>query len=776
MSTGIEQFRPAYRVPWGYTDMRDYVIGAGRSIQESELYAQFGGAPLLVDAIAALSTVGAPDHAVSVTNDDLRAVVPRAALAMRLLRYGASALLGGGALFVETPYEGSAVIAYQVGLRWTEVPTESRLSDAGAYELVRWREAIGERDVPMDVVDPGDGTIRIVLFRTGELSTTVARGWPSTNGGSRYVTAWLATPAAGHVDGVGNGIYSGNVVADAEGTISLVVPHTFGQDEAAISTDPADYQVVVHGMSIWRESDRNLATYEALDGDGNAFRPYAVLGHVLNGAVTYELAASTPSLASNALDLQQLAKDVITDPYTFDHDGLANLAQPVKTEARQNALQVARDAFDAADEEGTPYTIDNDGVANLTAPLQQLIRMLRRDLHDAGRYMRAPAVLLGTITETRAWWYGYGTASAGGVTTFTWPALPSPSWFLTRDENGRTRWVDTLASLAVDFDEENIDGAYIIYIEAEESGTDPGAEATRGRIKVDSVASGLPNGKLQLLQFLWVAPDVTSPQQIDPVRSYRPRPNNNPDASLRSGDAVAIRSLDLNGDSKPRLRLFMADASTDPETVDALEVVAAEDILEDAGATTVRQWTVSGPGGAADDLPDFATGGALIRALLGGSRDWYVAIHGDRIGIFDRATDDWFVSFYKGIGITLQDGVFSAPFGSFKARGRTAVVSPDATERLVGSVRIVELILGTGLTSPQTLARPHSLTNFDHANARCFGNIAASDRDDVFCRVTAIDATNVTVKIYSADGTNLPDNYNVTLDVLVHAPASVPAP
>jgi len=611
MGTSLEYFSPEYLVPWGNDDMRLRILEYVRAVQEAELYMQFGPLPLQVDTLAELTVDGGADAAISVANSNLRAVVPRAYGRLRALTYSGTDQVFASNVFAGLPYEAAAGITYHVGLRWCAYPTESRLSDSGAYELVRWKEGIGESGQPLSVTDNGDGTLTFLLATAaqGGVGPLGGRPWSADNGGNRYVRVWLADPVTGYIEASGSPV--GQAVhctaTNSDGAIvTVTVAHTFGQGSSP-STNAADYQVVVHGPSIWRATDRNLLAYTY---GSPAFRPYVFLGAVTDGAADTSAAPSSPSLGIVRNDLLQLAADLYDAPH-----------------------------------------LDGDGNPNLTLPLQALARLASyRFTRGAILGWRTPCAHFGTIAASKAWIDALSQTPVSGAIRFALGAWPASGWALVSEPSDSVPYfVSAWKSNGerVDFDTGSASGDYVIAMEAVFVSTAPGSEDVRAELIVFGLADlGSHARHLPIATFHWDGASVSSLVISDLGRDYRPGMERAADRTFRdsAGNVVSVGVLD-NTRPELRSRIYPVGVAVNPSD---LTRVWTKTWMPDAAT---RRFELTGIGGEEDGAGSGNLApGYKLEIGLGGADDLLIRAIDTKVTGLKRGTGTAKFEYYKDGG------------------------------------------------------------------------------------------------------------------------------
>jgi len=155
-------------------------------------------------------------------------------------------------LGTQVPFENTLSDLYFVGLQISNIPADVEINvRTGKIKYVFVEEAIGERADPDLVVDDGDGTMTIRVNSVTETAVdntgrTVKVFLKATEDGGAVGPQTLITPFEDLVvqyDGVNNFI---------ETTTGL------GQSATSISTDANDYEVVLSGPSVKKNTDLRL--------------------------------------------------------------------------------------------------------------------------------------------------------------------------------------------------------------------------------------------------------------------------------------------------------------------------------------------------------------------------------------------------------------------------------------------------------------------------------------------------------------------------------------
>jgi hypothetical protein len=162
-------------------------------------------------------------------------------------------------------FENALGTDYQVGLAYTEIPDGVQINpSSGLPEYIAIKEAIGESADP-DAVTDNTGTITFQIDSVCETGVSHA---------GRTARVYLKTPAKNAITAAL--AIEELTVAYTAGENRITTAGTLGQD--TVSTDPADYTVVLLGPSV-----KKNATIKATDG-------FAYIGTVAGAG-----AGSTPS-------------------------------------------------------------------------------------------------------------------------------------------------------------------------------------------------------------------------------------------------------------------------------------------------------------------------------------------------------------------------------------------------------------------------------------------------------------------------------------------------
>jgi hypothetical protein len=155
-------------------------------------------------------------------------------------------------LGTQVPFENELGIDYYVGLQFTYVPSEVETNvRTGKLKYVFAEEAIGERADPDLVVDDGDGTMTIRVNSVTEAGVdnsgrTVRVFLKSTEDGGGVGPQTLITPFE-------------DLTVQYNGTHNYIETTTgLGQSSTLISTSANDYEVVLIGPSVKRNTDLRL--------------------------------------------------------------------------------------------------------------------------------------------------------------------------------------------------------------------------------------------------------------------------------------------------------------------------------------------------------------------------------------------------------------------------------------------------------------------------------------------------------------------------------------
>ncbi len=152
----------------------------------------------------------------------------------------------------QVPFENTIAIEYFVGLQQTTVPADVEINvRTGKIKYVFVEEAIGERADPDLVVDDGDGTMTVRVNSVTEINAdntgrTVKVFLKATEDGGGVGPQTLITPFE-------------DLVVQYDGVNNFVETVTgLGQSATSISTSANDYEVVLIGPSVKKNTDIRL--------------------------------------------------------------------------------------------------------------------------------------------------------------------------------------------------------------------------------------------------------------------------------------------------------------------------------------------------------------------------------------------------------------------------------------------------------------------------------------------------------------------------------------
>lgn len=175
---------------------------------------------------------------------------------------GKGHLLDLDPLYAACKFENSLGIPYHIGLRYQDIPSGTEVNvRTGAIEYTFFEEGIGEKADPTSVIDNGS-TVTFIL-------TSITEAGVSNAG--RKVRAWLKKPI-----GQADAFYEG-VVYFSGGSNRMDTTHIFGQTAGLVSTNPADYEVVLLGPTVKRntnlDADPNYIYLGTVEGAGAGVQP-----------------------------------------------------------------------------------------------------------------------------------------------------------------------------------------------------------------------------------------------------------------------------------------------------------------------------------------------------------------------------------------------------------------------------------------------------------------------------------------------------------------------
>lgn len=141
------------------------------------------------------------------------------------------------------PFANVGATVYWIGARRQLRPNTVTGNTAdGQFYYDQTIEDVGELGPP-DAVSTHAGGLYLDI--DADPAGLVGTGWTAPE--PRYVVCWMVQPRTASADA----FYVGEIVWDGTaGKHRITVPHYFGQDEDAPSTDPAAYRVLVRGPTI----------------------------------------------------------------------------------------------------------------------------------------------------------------------------------------------------------------------------------------------------------------------------------------------------------------------------------------------------------------------------------------------------------------------------------------------------------------------------------------------------------------------------------------------
>jgi hypothetical protein len=216
---------------------------------------------------------------------------------------------------------------YHIGARLQRCPSMTAESvganpRTGAIEYLVDRMWIGELAHPNSVIDNGDGSVDLVC------TTLLQAGGTLRNHGDRSVLVWLDAPAS---PDFAVAFQAGTAVYDPAGGGSYGIASlpNMGQAAGLVSTDPADYWLLLPGWTVTTLDISAVSHYLYLGSFAGA--GVAPLSDVPIGAIdTTAVYRFGSTLGTIDADVWTLYRDLYTAP-SRDGDGLANLATPIET-------------------------------------------------------------------------------------------------------------------------------------------------------------------------------------------------------------------------------------------------------------------------------------------------------------------------------------------------------------------------------------------------------------------------------------------------------------
>lgn len=144
-------------------------------------------------------------------------------------------------LFDDSLFENTVAILYYIGLRYQNMPTGTEINvRTSAIKYTFFEEAIGELAEPDAVADDGDQTLTIIVDSVTEAGVSNA---------GRKVRVWLKTALS-----TSQTFQELTVVWDGSNN-KIETTHALGQTAGSISTTASDYQVMLLGPTIKRNTD-----------------------------------------------------------------------------------------------------------------------------------------------------------------------------------------------------------------------------------------------------------------------------------------------------------------------------------------------------------------------------------------------------------------------------------------------------------------------------------------------------------------------------------------
>lgn len=451
------------------------------------------------------------------------------------------AVASGAGKTTSVPYVRTGGVTYHIGAKHAEIPSQNAKALGGsAFAFARWQKVVGVNGAPDGVDDSVPGSL---LF---DLTTIVGGAWPNHATLNRAVTIWKVNPATSGAASV----WTGTCLSDGVNPIATV-PHLFGQHQSAVSTTPADYLVVVHGLAV-STTDLSAET----DADGNP--EYWYLGSVNNG--TFDLTGQTilSPPGTNALDLNQLAADLYDTP-----------------------------------------SLDGDGAANLTAPLEAVARFTGYRINRALELAEnGPCGYFGDVAAAKAWIDALSQTPSGGVIAFGLGAWPTNGWAIVAESSNSALYVAgswKTGGDSVDFATASAAGDYVVALRAAWTSTAPGSESVKAELITYPIAdAGNHTLHLVIATFHWDGAVVSALAITDLARTYRPGLERAADQMFKDSTGnVGLWSIADNAGS-PEVRLRVFDAS-DP--VDPAGDATGTTILFTRPDSATRRMDVCGPDG-----------------------------------------------------------------------------------------------------------------------------------------------------------------------------------
>jgi len=142
------------------------------------------------------------------------------------------------------PFENATGVDYTTGLRFVQIPTETEINvRTGKIKYTFLEEGVGEKAEPDAVVDDGDETLTITVDSVCE---------PGVSNAGRRVLVYLKQ-AVSQAEA-----FEELTVIFTAGANKIETTSALGQQLGSISTNAADYEVILLGPTIKRNTDLAL--------------------------------------------------------------------------------------------------------------------------------------------------------------------------------------------------------------------------------------------------------------------------------------------------------------------------------------------------------------------------------------------------------------------------------------------------------------------------------------------------------------------------------------
>jgi len=177
-------------------------------------------------------------------------------------------------------FENASAVVYDIGLRYAEKPKGIQTNPrTGWPEYLYWEETIGERDEPDLVEHQGLGVIKLVVDSVCESGVSHA---------GRKCYAWMVTPAKNAVTEA-KAIEEHDVLWDGSNNYIMTTGDSLGQEISDISETPSQYQVLLVGPTVRRNSSLGNPDHAFLGtvtggGSGNSPDSFNISGQNLHVA------------------------------------------------------------------------------------------------------------------------------------------------------------------------------------------------------------------------------------------------------------------------------------------------------------------------------------------------------------------------------------------------------------------------------------------------------------------------------------------------------------